>query len=125
MIWRRRYDTIVQRVLDIPANDGVAIGATSLEALTEAGVWFRLMDQAGLNYRFEPIGLAESDLESLVPPSIAVRLSPPPSLSVDEDRSFAYVAKGGRIALLMVGPPTEDAWEEFELTARSVSNLAD
>lgn len=124
MIWRRRYDTIVQRDLDIDATDGVAVGVTSFESLSEAGVWFRLMDQAGLDFRFEPIGVDLVELEALVPPSISRRFAEPAAVAVEANRSFAYIARGGRIALLMIGPPTEDAWEEFEATARAGSNSA-
>ena len=116
---------------DYSADDRqVWIGGFAFNGLNEQAVWSRLFQsdfprgqRVHKVFIFESIGNTEiQEIHSLVAPSEAKKCL----LIIDPKRGweslvrpdhpgrgFAAIKEGEKISLLMVGPPTEDAWEEF------------
>ena len=143
MLWRQAYQTKVLRDLDCPVTqtvslDGssiqptveVIIGGFGFDCLAEQTVWWKLFqsDFPGdphVRRAFIVGSVLSSDIElaqSLMPPSEAKRsyfLEDPNQFwreLIEPDhpgRGFTAIIDQGKILLLMIGPPTEDAWEEF------------
>jgi hypothetical protein len=72
-------------------------------------------------------------LEAVLPPSVFARttVSEPVAdwrnlIHPDRpERSFAVLENGSTIEMLVVGPPTEDVWEEFENRLKRLRSVAD
>ncbi len=61
--------------------------------------------------------LSTAELEAVLPPSQHGRIVVVPAiewLGDHPDRVRAMVVQGRTARILMVGPPTEDAWDEFQ-----------
>jgi hypothetical protein len=113
----------------------VLVGGFDLRAQAEFGIWWRLLESAGLAdrsviYLFSA-EWTDKDLRlarAVLPRSLHDRLR----LVADEagawrdliepdrpERSFAAIVRGPEAELLVIGPPTEDVWERFERLAFS------
>lgn len=143
MLWRQSYQTRVLRDLDCPDlsiasadgtpvthERGVWICGFGFGCFTEQGVWARLFQSdfprdpnVKKVFIFDSVGpekfeslqalVAPSELENCLliedPQQAWRKLTEPDHL----ERGFTAIVEGQTIPLLMVGPPTEDAWEEF------------
>lgn len=149
MLWRESYATRILRDVECPVTqlvslDGnlhlpescVWVGGFGFQALADQGVWWRLFQS---DFPSDPqvlkvfvvdraSGAEISTADSLVPGSESSRclLAEDPNefwqnlVHPDtESRGFAALIRGSQIPLLMIGPPTEDAWEEFSNSWRS------
>lgn len=89
-----------------PVRAPVVVGIDELSQVPDAEIWFRLLEQEfpQLDWRILAFGL---DLELALAPSRFRRVVGAKA-PWGQSREFAYCN-----GLLMVGPPTEDAWEEF------------
>jgi hypothetical protein len=143
MLWKQPYSTIIFRDVPCPVatitsltgsvvthERQVWIGGFGFDAIGDQGVWWRLFqsDFAGdqqIRKVFIWDCLSDEIIESafaIVPRSEAnqcLLVEDPsrfwqkliqPKLS---SRGFAAIIEDAKISLLMVGPPTEEAWEEF------------
>lgn len=143
MLWRSAYQTRIERDLHCPEAEIVTLDGSPLkhqtevwvagfgfQALADQGVWWRLFlsdfpNDPQVRKVFICPGVGKSELEtalSLVPPSEVARVllvSDPNDFwskviqPANSQQGFAVIIEGGRIPLAMIGPPTEDAWEEF------------
>lgn len=117
MLWRKGYVTV--RVTGFCAQwDGylqaipeVAIGFDSADQLTNVELWCRLL-RADFGDEFRwcllNLGVPSEELGAALPPSLLKRVIQGNPADWPFNREFAW-----RADLVMVGPPTEDAWEEF------------
>lgn len=150
MIWREAYRTrslgpVALPPLSMLDLDGKAvafeqpaliIGAFDPRAHREVELWSRLIGGSfpGYDPSFR-LYLGGTDtrrreaLAAIHPPSRhrQVRLAEDPDgawrslIEPDRpERSFGLIAVDGRSHRLMVGPPTEEAWEEFEAEALKI-----
>lgn len=106
--------------LPFDAGDWQAlVGCSGLEGLVGLGVWWRLMDQSGVRFATVVLGeVSGSEAELVVPRSrhaTVVVVDSLPWASFLAGRPMAWCPQAH---LLMLGPPTEDAWEEFEAACR-------
>ena len=149
MLWREPYTTRTVeadwpplRLLNakgepLPvAPDFAVIGSFRARAMQQREVWRKLFE-AELNLPFHLVlvghepGSSEAKLWlGAMPPSVASSaaflleeshrwqelLAPE-----HEDQAFAALIKDGRADLVMVGPPTEEAWETFLQRGSSAS----
>ncbi|MFM9873387.1 MAG: hypothetical protein ACKVQS_07980 [Fimbriimonadaceae bacterium] len=120
MLWRKGYETqkIEGYLAPSDVQGVVVVGISSLDQVTDAELWMRLLDKdfPGLDWRIVSFGL---DLGLVLPPSRMRRVVE----IVGEwglDREFCLCVAPG---FLMVGPPTEDAWEEFSGVVRGILEL--
>ena len=143
MLWREPYSPRILRELACPVAQVVGltgipaqlstevwIGGFGFLAATDQGVWWRLFqsdfrgdDRVRRVFIIEKVGTAELETAlSLVPGSEADRclmIEDPNHFwasMVEPDcaeRGFAALISEGVVVLLVVGPPTESAWEEF------------
>lgn len=110
MLWRKGYETRKLEDFEVPLGVEcvVVIGISALDQVTDAELWMRLLDKdfPGLDWRILSFGL---DLGVGLPGSRMRRV-----VEVEGDwgldREFCLCVPA---RFLMVGPPTEDAWEEF------------
>ena len=121
MLWRAHYTPeIYEAAPDWSIANGVYCGAGSVSALIDAQVWMKLFGSAQLNFAVLVVGPISS-ADSVLPPSALARLR---SVSADDrlpaDRAFGLVKSDLRI-MFVVGPPTEDVWEQFEGFAKELS----
>lgn len=99
---------------------GPTIAVTSLGALATVGLWTRLFRSEALPFRVAGIGPSARELRDFFPPSdrswVVIPVDP------EEWRAFlpesaaettVAVVRCGLPGFLLVGPPTEDAWERF------------
>jgi hypothetical protein len=142
MIWRRSYSTRIAR-LDTPllgegrdlsgalvrAGDfPLILGGWDTKSLNEQRLWLRLFRDMSLPDEQVRLGLVLDEpradqagaLDSILPPSLqglCVLWSDPSGASREllkpesEARSFAWSPASG---LVMVGPATEEAWDEMQ-----------
>jgi hypothetical protein len=114
------------------ALNGIWVGAFSLAALPEIGIWQRLLRSANVPFQVVYVGrISVKDVQSATPASQWDRVLVAPGhlpawqsvVPVDQPgRAFAWIQLDGIAELLMVGPPTEDAWETFERAALAFAN---
>ncbi|RYG36590.1 hypothetical protein EON81_09250 [bacterium] len=100
-----------------PVPDGFYLGGFSPLAQSELGVWRRLMGSDGARYSLLlfgpgwdsvlPASLLDLRYEGASEPLWLGRILPD-----RPERSFCVVVKEGQAKILVVGPPTEDVWEE-------------
>jgi hypothetical protein len=110
MLWRKGYST--RRVdgftVPVPLAVPVVVGLSDVGQVTDGELWMKLLDKdfPDLDWGILSFGV---DLEDVLPGSRLRRV-----VAVDGDwgveREFCFCVGAG---VLMVGPPTEDAWEEF------------
>jgi hypothetical protein len=143
MVWKEPYVTKVLRDLSCPATmvmclDGtrtthdsqVWVGGFGFGSTADQGVWWRLVQADfpgdGRVYKafvLASVGKAETESAlSMVPQSESGRcllVQDSNSLWAEmvcplgDCRGFAAIIENSKVSLLMVGPPTEEAWEEF------------
>jgi hypothetical protein len=140
MLWRPAYETrelspvecpsVIARFLSgeefSPPDQCVLLGAFDPKAQAELGVWRRLITEAIpstpiLTLFFLEDLKMEPSLRAMTPKSTwsAVALSTPSNDWIEliqpdrPERSFAGVLQDGIFQVLMVGPPTEEAWDRF------------
>lgn len=124
MLWRKGY--VTERITDFCADWGdavdaagslpsfipvAAIGFFESEQLTDVELWCRLLQADFPNqsdWVLLNLGVPEEELEMALPPSLLKRVYASCPVNWPFGREFAW-----RPGLVMVGPPTEDAWEEF------------
>jgi hypothetical protein len=143
MLWKQPYETRILRDLPGPVGlilslDGspilngpqVWVGGFGFEAISDQGVWWRLFksDFAG-DKAIKKVFIFDGALSGHIQNAHAlIPRSEADSCLLVEDgnemwrktvnpdgptRGFAAIIVESTITLLMVGPPTEDAWEEF------------
>ncbi|CAN5463008.1 hypothetical protein BH11ARM2_BH11ARM2_18110 [soil metagenome] len=116
------YQPRVDRDVSVPPlPDGVYLGGFSPLAQSELGVWRRLFQSEGWGFSLLlfgagweavlPASLLGLRFEGASEPLWLGRISPD-----RPERSFAVVVRGGRARILVVGPPTEEVWEEVLMT---------
>jgi hypothetical protein len=108
MLWRKGYNTFINPHY-LPPHDPpcpVLIGISDPQQLPDAEIWFRLLEKQfpALNWAILAIN---ADLDGLLSPSRLMRVIPT-TTNWQQSREFALCH-----SLLMVGPPTEEAWEQF------------
>jgi hypothetical protein len=143
MLWKESYRTKIIRDLKCPESQIVTLAGVpyessiqvwiagfGFECLTEQSVWWRLFesDFAG-DQRVRKMFILDlvnkqvmNEVQALVAPSEFSRISfiedqrqvwteliKPDT----QHRGFAAIFENGQLPLVMIGPPTEDAWEEF------------
>ena len=147
MLWRPTYETRILRAASLPPLtgftldhqdgstpvEGPVIGAFAPLASAELGIWRRLLQEA-FPERSVPTVLirpawTERDRRTIAdgtPPalhSITLLANDPGETWSNEihpdrpERSFGLIMSAGIPKLLMVGLPTEDAWDEFRILA--------
>ncbi len=131
MLWRQSYTTRIEERRDIPPLDihllngtrGTAapfvVAVRSLRAMPALDLWRRLFRERypTMPAMFAVVGATDlADLEALVPPSRSGEygvIRSPEWIELfdgaDEQHPMAIVA--GHPSLVLIGPPTEDAWE--------------
>ncbi len=116
-----------------PGGAETYIGAFELAALSEIGVWTKLLHSAGipshvLIFANDPGPKIQRSLQTSFPPSRLQDI-----ILVDDsgeqwrnfiqpdrpERAFAMHVRDGMAEPLMVGPPTEEAWDLFQLLVNS------
>lgn len=145
MLWRTPYQTPRAENVTLPGlsgryvsgeswvalDDFVLVGAFDLRGLSEIGIWTRLLDEAGIG-----VVVAFFDAEWSPQQRVVLEASIPYSqqghtlmandprgewldlISPDKpERAFAAVVRGHAASVLMLGAPTEDAWDDFLLAA--------
>ena len=148
MLWRPTYETRVLRGVALPRlagrtldgqsgaapGEGATLGAFGPLAFAELGVWRRLLEEADPE-RPVPTVLVRAAWTERERRALDVATPPaqrPWTLLADDptgawaaavepdraERAFGAVVRGGQAVLLMVGLPTEDAWDEFREEAR-------
>lgn len=147
MIWRQGYTTRFLFDVELPvisrAFSSVELerpvmiaGSFGTDSIVDQGVWWRLFrsDFSESESRFlcfveeSKNSIDQDEIEAIVPASDQMRvrliqdfgqeihksLSPETS-----QRGFAAVLHRGEIPVLMVGPPTEEAWDFFSETVQN------
>ncbi|RYG49262.1 hypothetical protein EON79_01890 [bacterium] len=102
-----------------PVPDGFYLGGFSPLAQSELGVWRRLMASRAAPYSLLlfgpgwdavlPASLLALRFEGASEPLWLGRIAPD-----RPERSFCVVVREGVAKILVIGPPTEDVWEEVE-----------
>lgn len=131
MLWRTSYEPRVLRDAEAPSGEGLLLGAFDVRAQSEIGVWTRLFDEAGLDYRIrlfrdEWTEKERRTVDAVFPPSVRARIELATERGWAEtvapdrpERTFAALIQEGRAKMLVIGPPTEEVWEEFSRLALS------
>lgn len=152
MLWRERYDTrVLYDVEALPisglnlsaqpeslSSGHIALGSFSPEGYMGMGVWLRLieteygLDSVRIVFFCEGWSLEErEDLEFVIPKSLQNRTllcsigSEHWRKIVQPDhhgRAFSALISNSGVRCLMIGPPTEERWDEFQLAVRSLRN---
>jgi hypothetical protein len=112
-------------------GNGVLLGAFSLLAQSELGVWMRLLDDAKIPFSVLLIApdwaARRNDAILTFPPSQRDRVILVTDvgnkwstlINADSlDRAFAAFVEKGTAQPLMVGAPTEDAWDRFQAACK-------
>lgn len=128
MLWRPAYKPRVLRGTSLPSPvEGPFVGAFDLRAQSELGIWLRLFDEAEIS---APILLTQPEWtaaqrrmgSAVFPPSRQGQVvwNEDPSghwadlVQPDRpERSFAGIGVDGTASIFVIGPPTEEVWEEF------------
>ena len=142
MLWRAKYSTWEPHAATMPPLEGIALdespfkasgrfvvlGGFDLRAQAEIGVWKRLLAEAQPGVRIWTVYLLESGRASkLTMVQSMTSKSEWPTTVVAEstalwreliqadrpERSFAGLVSGVVIDPLMIGVPTEEAWDRF------------
>jgi len=131
LLWRESFVPDVRRKMRLPlasAPTDLILGAFSVNALREMELWVRLAREADCSftetYWLQPDEAAQ--LPSLLAPSrfraADLRSDRAEWLAalhpIDEARAFAAIAQPIS-PMLIVGPSTEDAWEEMTQLLRA------
>lgn len=152
MLWRERYDTRVQYDVEAVPITGTALsahsetlsrghivlGAFSPEGYMGMGVWLRLIEA---EYGIASVRLVffdeawssdeREDLALVIPKSLQNRTllcSTGAEFwreTVEPDhpgRAFAALLSDSGVRCLMIGPPTEERWDEFQAAVQSSGN---
>ncbi len=121
MLWRESYSpTVIRDRIRTPFSDEslVYVGSYALEASREVEIWWRLFEQE------LPGFLVEVVPESLRDEVIALRAPSRHSRirfdsaalgvidEVEPHRAFCAVVRAGIAELVVIGPPTEEVWDE-------------
>lgn len=118
MLWRKGY--VTERVTGFCANwaghptnsiPSAVIGFYEADQLTNVELWCRLLRADfgdAFDWRLLNLGVRSEELEAALPPSLFKRVIQGNPEYWPFGREFAW-----RADLVLVGPPTEDAWEEF------------
>ncbi len=148
MLWRPTYETRIRRGFALPRLEGLTLdggeaatpttgallGAFDPRAGAELGVWRRLLDEAGLSAFTVFVRPAWTPRERR---ALALATAPaqhPWTLLVEDpgeswasvietdrpERAFAAVLHEEVTEPLMVGLPTEEAWDEFKEAIRAI-----
>ena len=103
----------------------VLIGGFDPRAQVELGVWIRLLSEAGAEARVRTLFLCEQRMQdgvrALTPRSrwastfVGLPTSDWQALILPDrpERSFAGICRGNDLEPLMIGLPTEEAWDRF------------
>ena len=131
MLWRESFVPDVRRNVRLPlvsAPTDLILGAFSVNALREMELWVRLAREANCSFTESYWLLPDeaAQLPSLLAPSrfraADLRSDRAEWLSTlhpfDEARAFAAIARPIS-PMLIVGPSTEDAWEEMTQLLRA------
>ena len=142
MVWRQPYETRILRHAACPATpvmnlEGeaqqlpeVCIASFGFSAINDQNLWWKLFQSDFPNdpkvrrvFIFDTVAVEDIKMaSSFIPPSESYRcfvIEDPYRVWADlvqpekEHHAFAAIIENGIIPLMMVGPPTEDAWEEF------------
>lgn len=134
MLWRTSYEPVVIREpsFEVGSDQSSAIiGLFSVLAHREAEVWWRLFeaDFPGDVIELAVGGIAlRNELVSIRPPSRHERVLQDPDAgkwrtqleSVVDERAFCAIVRKGVVELIVIGPATEEVWEEVSSLWRSI-----
>lgn len=133
MLWRKGY--VTERVTGFCADWGGVVDSTGSpllvpppavigyyepDQLTNVELWCRLLRAdflSSADWRLLNLGVDPRELESALAPSLASRVLSGKPENWPFKREFAW-----RPDLVLVGPPTEDAWEEFSAGLFALEN---
>lgn len=131
MLWRERYDPVVIRDpslrLEIKGPCFV-LGCPSDADLGDLALWLRLREGEGLPsdelILCFPNDNVESSARAFLPPSQLARTS---VLKIEKwpERTFCALLDHDKSLLMVVGPPTEDVWEEVCTTWATIRSYAE
>jgi hypothetical protein len=138
MIWRESYTTRILVDPNVPVlssvggGEGPAIIAASFatHSIIEQGVWWRLFqsDFRSFSSRFlvfvqeNDEKLDKEEIDAIVAVSDHEKIRYVEDLdqnlrrlcgTAEKTRGFAAIVTQNSVPLIMIGPPTEDAWEQF------------
>ncbi len=134
MLWRETYSPIVSRepILTPFGNETFpVIGSLSLGAGREVEVWWRLFEEDFPGSAVEVLpAVLENTAMDLRPPSRHRRIRfEVADLSAiagsDPARAWCAVVQCGVAQIVVIGPPTEEVWDEVASLWRSVRTLRD
>lgn len=126
MLWREAYDT--RRLGDLPPfpleglRAGQALIVVGIAALPEFGIWSRLVENDFGTDAWRGILVGHSGpFEEALPPSRLARclVAEAVDLPVVEGRVLAAVWTREALRSVMIGPATEEAWDEFSDAMRA------
>lgn len=119
MLWRKSYETAVLGPCSVPQlpfeGRAALIGCMESSGFRELEVWRRLCD-AELRLPYYVGSASFAELEAVTPPSRqeALRRLEGDWISLLEGASvFGLIGSGQAAETLMLGSPTEEAWEAF------------
>ena len=127
MLWRHAYSTEILPGVELPLDDNlhehaVILGLSAWHSLPDLEIWLKLIGkcQPPVNKLVVITHLSEQEfnvgIDSFVKRSQAsVFKRSDVSSDWSKGKIYAYAVSA---RLLMIGPPTEDAWEEFEQSLR-------
>lgn len=129
MLYRKPYDTQIYRAGEslladelesLVAHSGVILGLFETADLKDFRIWMKLLSSEEINplrvcvseslWRDRDSYFAGSELARLVMGHPRFELTPSGG---EVNRAYAAVYLNQKPQILMVGPPTEEAWDEF------------
>ncbi|MDI9638850.1 hypothetical protein QPK87_28425 [Kamptonema cortianum] len=127
MLWRDAYSTEILPGVELPLEDelrehSVILGLSAWHSLPDLEIWLKLISkcQPPVKRLAVVTHLSEQEFNDGIElfvkrsqASVFKRSDVSPDWS--KGKIYAYAASA---RLLMIGPPTEDAWEEFEQALR-------
>lgn len=127
MLWREAYDTRRLGDISLTSPKGTVFGtalivAAGVAALPEFGVWTRLVESDFGAEAWRGILVGEPRaFEEALPPSRLARcdLRPSIELPIVTGRVLAGVWSPEGLRSVMVGPATEEAWDEFSAAVQT------
>ena len=129
MLWRESYSPrLIREKIRTPFSDEslLLIGSRSLSASREVEIWWRLCEEDFMGFAVEVLPEACQDEAGILRAGsrqARIRFNSEALSIVQElpdDRAFCAVVRDGIAELIVVGPPTEEVWDEASTVWRSI-----